>query len=204
MPAFAHILAKYLDGYYVMYDRRREHFYWDREPWRAVIPLNEETDRRASRMLSRIKPPFEVVEDLHTDAVLAALCDDRVKRESWLRGEVLDIYREFRRHGRLKTIEALRDGRLAGSVLAITLGRALVAETMFGFEPSASKACLCYAVLRFGQLGYDFIDVQQEHPPDHPSARLGEQIVGLRTFLIRLRRAAADSPPGLLRSPGIG
>ncbi len=194
MPSFRYILSKYLDGYYVMYDRGRNRFFWDREPWRAIIPLNEETCARARRMLSRIKPPFDIEEDRRTDEVLAALADERVKRHSWLQGEVIEIYREFQRNGHLKTIEAVRDGRLTGAVLGIVLGRILIAETMYSLEPGASKACLCHAVLRYSELGYEFIDVQQEHPSDHPSARLGEQILSFRTFLPRFRAAAGSAP----------
>jgi Leu/Phe-tRNA-protein transferase len=145
-------------------------------------------------MLSRIRPPFDIEEDRRIDEVLAALSDDHVKRHSWLRGEVLHIYREFQRHGNLKTIEAIREGRLAGAILGIVLGRVLIAETMFSLEPGASKACLCYAVLRYAELGFEFIDVQQEHPPDHPSARLGEQLVSLKVFLPKLRSAAQSDP----------
>jgi leucyl/phenylalanyl-tRNA---protein transferase len=188
------ILAKYLEGFYVMYDRGGNRFFWDREPWRAIIPLDNEAQRRAVRMLSRIKPPVRVVQDQHTDAVLAALSDDRVKPYSWLRGEVLEIYGTLRANGHLTTIEAVRDGELTGGILAITLGRVFIAETMFSLQPGASKACLCEAVLRYSQSGYEFIDVQQQHPPDHPSARLGERIVALRPFLLQLRRAALAEP----------
>lgn len=194
MPSFQFILSKYLDGYYVMYDRGRGRFFWDRESYRAIIPLDEDSEKKAVRMLSRIKPPFDIVEDHNTDAVLATLADDRVKRHSWLRGEVLQIYSAFREHGHLKTIEAVKHGRLAGAILAIPLGRVLIAETMFSLQPGASKACLCDAVVRYRRLGYEFIDVQQKHPPDHPSARLGEQVMGLRTFLQQFRRAALEKP----------
>jgi leucyl/phenylalanyl-tRNA--protein transferase len=194
MPSIRFILSRYLDGYYVMYDRGLSRFFWDREPWRAIIPLNADSSARARRMLSRIRPSFDIEEDRRTDEVLAALSDDRVKRHSWLRGEVLQIYREFQKYGHLKTIEAVRHGRLAGAILAIVLGRVLVAETMFSLEAGASKACLCHAVLHYSELGFEFIDVQQEHPADHPSARLGEQLVSLRAFLPRLRRAAMSDP----------
>ena len=194
MPSIQLILSKYLDGYYVMYDRGLGRFFWDREPWRAIIPLNADTSARARRMLSRIKPPFEIQEDRRADEVLSALSDDRVKRHSWLRGEVLQIYREFQKHGHLKTIEAIQDGQLAGAILAVVLGRVLIAETMFSLEPGASKACLCHAVLRYAGLGFEFIDVQQEHAADHPSARLGEQVVSLRAFLPRFRQAVLIDP----------
>ena len=109
-----------------MYDRGLGRFFWDREPWRAIIPLDKDATVRARRMLARIRPPFEIEEDRRTDEVLAALSDDRVKRHSWLRGEVVQIYREFQKHGHLKTIEAVREGRLAGAILGIVLGRVLI------------------------------------------------------------------------------
>lgn len=183
MFTFDEVMDRYRRGYYPMYDREGGYFFWYRPRKRAVLMLTEEVVDRARRMRKRVRTPFEVTENRRVDEVLQHLSGMAVRDDSWVDGPVVSIYRDLDRRGVLRTVEALNEGRLAGAVLGLELPRVFVAETMFRLEPDASKICLCEAVERYAARGARFIDTQQPHPPDHPSARLGEQEIDLTDYL---------------------
>ena len=126
----------------------------------------------------------------------------QVKEHSWVRGEVVEIYRALHAAGLLWTLEAWEKGRLVGGLVGVVLPGVFVAETMYGIVPEASKVCLCQLVedcWNEGRGGFAMIDVQTPHDRDemglplgrpgtaHPCVRLGEKLVEIAVFLRELR-----------------
>ncbi len=189
MPAeIAAILERYNHGFFPMFDHERDRLYWDRWPERAIIPLGPEQARRADSL--RMKK-FKIEENKRFGQVTARLLDRSFRPETWVGPPVVEIWRTLRDHGRLNTIEAIRDGQLLGAVMGVVLDNVFVAETMYREATDASKACLVHAIKKYTAMEFVFIDVQQPHPPDHPAARLGEVALPTRQFLKLLRAAVA-------------
>jgi leucyl/phenylalanyl-tRNA--protein transferase len=164
---------------------------------RAVLPVNAHSAATARRMARRSERRFELRDTTAVEDVIAQLRTDEVKHRTWVKEEVVAIYRALHRARMLRTIEAWRNGRMVGALLGIRLPGTFVAETMYGLMPEASKVCLCRLVQSCFSEGYAMIDVQTPHDVDemglprpadrtpHPCIRLGER----RMSLARFRRA---------------
>ncbi len=205
----AQILARYYQGYFPLYDWFGR-FYWERPPERAMLMLDAPTHTRATRMLRRAGREFTFAHNTQFEQVLTCLRDPKIKPFTWVRPQVVEMYRRLEQRGFIHTVEAFnKDGRLAGAVLGIMLPNVLIAETMFMVEPEASKACLCRMVCDLHDRGFAFIDVQSPHdrpePPvgqaritrrrpatPHPCVRLGERCCTSSVFLQTLHQTIAE------------
>jgi leucyl/phenylalanyl-tRNA--protein transferase len=165
---------------------------WERREMRGMIPLNEESVAHALRLLRAIRPQFTLQYDHAIGMVLEHLSDERVKPGTWVRGGVITLYRTLQRHGFLKTVEATRDGKLVGALLAIDLPGIVMIESMFSLASNSSKQCACQAVLDYHERGYAFIDVENPHHPRHPLTRLGEKVVSIAEYQRLLRESVHE------------
>ena len=141
------VLERYAAGYFPMMDAGEEGpdlFYWDRWPVRAVLPVDREVVWRARRMMKRaqgrVGGRLEIRYLTAVEEVMEQL--RQVKEHSWVRGEVVEIYRALHAAGLLWTLEAWEKGRLVGGLVGVVLPGVFVAETMYGIVPEASKVSL--------------------------------------------------------------
>lgn len=190
------ILARLAEGYYPFFDRENNVFYWDRELERAIIPLSEVTIEKAQYLESRVQVDFDVAfgNEEERELVLRELQKDDLDRVTWVRGEVVSIYRALCEHDYGFVVLA-RDvrGDIVGGILGIRLGQAVLLETMFSRAAEASKICLCRLVQWLQGDQVVLLDVQVPHPSDHPVHRLGEEVVSLDRYLKMLHEAAGDN-----------
>lgn len=207
------ILERYHQGYFPLYDWFGR-FYWERPPERAVLQLDAATAQRAQRMGRRAGRGFTFARNTRFEDVLAHLRDPKIKPFTWVRPQVMEIYRRLQHGGFIHTVEAFNPGgTLVGAVLGVVLPNVLIAETMFMLEPEASKACLCRMVCDLYARGFVLIDVQTPHdrpvpPPGqnrghrrqaatpHPCVRLGETCCTTSAFLKKVDSAAAAKVGG--------
>ena len=208
----AEILARYAGGWFPLYDLA-ERFYWERLSIRAVLPVTSEMGAHATRMAKREEKRFEIRYTTAVEAVIQALRDESVKPRSWVRAEVVSIYRTLHRAGLLQTIEAWDRERdvMVGGLVGIVLPGVFVAETMFGLIPDSSKICLCRLVENAVAAGVRMIDVQTPHHLDenglprarngktpHPCVRLGEEVITHARFMRWMQAAMNEGFSGTL------
>jgi leucyl/phenylalanyl-tRNA---protein transferase len=201
------VIRRYATGWFPLFDDRGR-FYWERLENRAVLPLDQQALARARRVGRRGRNRFDIRFTTAVEAVLDHL--QIVRSNTWVKGQVVDIYRALHAAGILRTVEAwadesgigvLADGareaspfapkRLVGGLVGIVLPGVFVAETMYGTVSEASKACLCRLVEESVAAGFEIIDVQMSHDEDalglpregHPCMRLGEVRMDLDEFL---------------------
>lgn len=197
------ILVRYATGFFPLYDPANR-FYWERLPVRAVIPVNDDTLKAADKLSRRSRHRFTLRRTHNVPAIVTLLRDPAVKPRTWVRAEVVALYRALQQVGLLSTIEAYDTvtGELAGALLGLVLPGTFIAETMFSLVPDASKICLCQLLHDARAAGHHLIDVQTPHHIDeygiprellgkspHPCIRLGEQHLTISHFL-RLFRIA--------------
>ena len=103
-------------------------------------------------MAKRSRGQFEIRYSTAIDQVVQNLQREEIKEQSWVKEEVVDIYRNLHRVGVLQTVEAWAGGRLVGGLLGIVMPGTFIAETMYGIVPEASPksafASLCRTVPR--------------------------------------------------------
>ncbi|MDQ3912866.1 MAG: leucyl/phenylalanyl-tRNA--protein transferase [Actinomycetota bacterium] len=149
---------------------------------RSILELDS---LHISKTLSRTlrKGAYEVRMDYDFKSVIRA-CARRP--ETWISEEVVRGFIELHEEGKAHSVEAYKDGELAGGLYGVTLGGAFMGESMFSWMRDASKVCLVHLVERLKERGYVLLDCQIQS--DH-LARLGAVEIPEKEYLSRLRAA---------------
>lgn len=105
---------------------------------------------------------------------------------TWITPEMLDGYAELHEQGYAHSIEAWQDGRLAGGLYGVSLGRVFYGESMFADVANASKVCL--ATLIGNLVHWDFALLDCQSHTDHLET-FGAEPWPRRRFLTRLEKA---------------
>lgn len=127
---------------------------------RGVIPLD---GFRISRRLARTvrSDRFIVRLDTAFPEVIACCAAPRPGRmETWINRTIEGLCLELFARGRAHSVEAWRDGRLAGGLYGVSLGAAFFGESMFSAERDASKVALVHLVARLRLAGFTLLDAQ--------------------------------------------
>jgi leucyl/phenylalanyl-tRNA---protein transferase len=89
---------------------------------------------------------------------------------SWITPEMIKGYIALHKEGFAHSIEAWKDGRLAGGLYGVSFGRIFFGESMFADEPEASK--VAFATLLANLIRWGFLLVDCQSYTDH-LARFG-------------------------------
>lgn len=113
---------------------------------RAVIPVDNFHVRKSLRRVVR-SGRFEIRIDSAFDQVIDA-CADRP--ETWIIPQLSDVYKELFRMGQARSVEAWQNGKLAGGVYGLCIGRYFVSESQFHRVNHAGKVCFAtlFEILR--------------------------------------------------------
>ena len=79
---------------------------------------------------------------------------------SWINEDLIESYCRLHAMGLAHSVEAWRNGRLAGGLYGVSIGGAFFGESMFHRQPNASKVALVHLVDRLRQRGYELLDAQ--------------------------------------------
>ncbi|WP_298014104.1 leucyl/phenylalanyl-tRNA--protein transferase [uncultured Castellaniella sp.] len=110
---------------------------------------------------------------------------------TWITPDIIQVYTAWHRMGRVHSVETWVDGRLAGGLYGVSLGRCFFGESMFSLAADASKVALAYLVRYLLSQGVPWIDCQQETPH---LASLGARPIARAEFL-GLLADGRDAPP---------
>ena len=173
--------ACYRAGAFPMDDGYGRIGFYSSDP-RAVLELDS---LHVSRSLARVirKGTYDVRVNRNFEAVIRA-CADR--EDTWIGAEIIRAFLRFHEAGGVHSVEAYREGELAGGLYGVALGGAFMGESMFSRMPDASKVCLVHLVERLKERGYVLLDCQIQN--DH-LARLGAIEIPESEFQRRLDRA---------------
>jgi leucyl/phenylalanyl-tRNA--protein transferase len=138
---------------------------WHSPDPRCVLPVDR---LHAGRTLRRAiaKGIYEIRYDTAFDRVIAACqTTPRAGQDgTWITGEMLDAYVHLHALGYAHSVEAWRDGELAGGLYGVSLGRVFFGESMFAWQPDASKIALLALGVRIARWGFRIIDSQVATP----------------------------------------
>ncbi len=127
---------------------------------RGIIPLEGfHVSRRLARTVRSGR--FEVRVDTEFEAVIGGCAAPRQGRlETWINRPIQSLCVELHARGLAHSVEAWREGRLAGGLYGVALGGAFFGESMFSVERDASKVCLAHLVERLRAGGFVLLDAQ--------------------------------------------
>ena len=125
---------------------------------RGILPLETfHVPRRLARVVRSGEYTMRV--DTAFEEVMRA-CAARREEGTWINDEILASYVALHRLGLAHSIEAWRDGALAGGLYGVHLGAAFFGESMFHRAPNASKVALAALVERLRRRGFLLLDTQ--------------------------------------------
>ncbi len=150
------LLAAYVVGIFPMADELGE-IHWLAPDPRAVIDLDGLVVSRSLRTVLR-RAVFEVRINTAFAEVIAA-CADRPDG-TWISSRIREAYIALNRLGFAHSVEAWRNGALAGGLYGVSVGGAFFGESMFHVETDASKVALVHLVERMKQREMTLLDVQ--------------------------------------------
>jgi leucyl/phenylalanyl-tRNA--protein transferase len=153
------ILSAYRHGLFPMPVRRGVLAWWSPDP-RAIIPLD---GLRVSRSLATSCRRFEIRVNTHFDEVIDA-CADRRRPGAWISRDIVKAYRRLHQLGWVHSVEAWREGRLAGGLYGVAIGGLFAGESMFHRDRDASKVALVGLVDLLRRGGASLLDVQWATP----------------------------------------
>jgi leucyl/phenylalanyl-tRNA--protein transferase len=188
------LLEAYPRGIFPWYSEGEPVLWWSPDPRMVLFTSEFRISRSLSRTLRRVAhdDSTQVLLDRAFDDVIRACAEPR-DRESgtWITDEVVDAYTGLHRRGLAHSIETWIDGRLAGGLYGVSIGRMFFGESMFARVPDASKIALAALVRLLLQEKARVIDCQQN---TRHLASLGGREIKRRDFLALLRTAVNAAP----------
>jgi leucyl/phenylalanyl-tRNA--protein transferase len=178
------ILVAYRRGLFPMADPDDGRLAWYEADPRGIIPLDA---FHAPRRLVRYMKHFEFWFDRDFEGVI----DGCARPVTWISREIREAYVALHRDGHAHSVEAWKDGKLAGGLYGVHIGGAFMAESMFHVVSNASGACLLRLVDHLRSRGFALLDIQQVLPN---TARFGAVGVSRQEYLGRLEAALRLSP----------
>jgi leucyl/phenylalanyl-tRNA---protein transferase len=182
------VLAAYRRGVFPMPVDDGAMLWWSPAS-RAILPLS---NVRVSRSLARSLRRFEIRINTAFDEVLTA-CADPSREGGWIDSRMMQAYTALHRLGWVHSVEAWRDGELAGGLYGVSIGGLFAGESMFHRRTDASKVALVALVDRLRDpFVRRLLDVQWLTP--HLES-LGAVAIPREDYLRRLREALDQPPP---------
>jgi leucyl/phenylalanyl-tRNA--protein transferase len=179
------LLAAYRHGLFPMaVDLGATPLGWWSPERRGVLPLD---GLRVSRSLRQSIGRFEIRVDSAFEDVVAG-CADPSRTGGWIDDDIAAAYTRLHHLGWAHSVEAWRDGALAGGLYGVAIGGLFAGESMFTRVRDASKVALAALVtlLQDADAEHRLLDTQWLTPH---LASLGVVEIPRQEYLARLRTA---------------
>ena len=193
----ARLLAAYKQGIFPWYEDGQPILWWSPDPRAVLWPSGLNISRSLRRSLT--KRGFEFRIDTSFARVVAACAAPRrYGGGTWITAEMAEAYERLHEQGWAHSFETWADGRLAGGLYGVAIGRAFFGESMFTRVTDASKVALVNAADFLRGRGVEIIDCQVASA--HVKS-LGAVDVPREEFLALIRKLCADARPQTWRLP---
>jgi leucyl/phenylalanyl-tRNA---protein transferase len=188
----ARLEEAYRQGIFPWYGRGQPVLWWSPDP-RMVLPVAEFKLARSLRktVAKFIRTPGCEVRVDHALRTVIEACAQTPREGqdgTWILPAMVDAYVAWHRAGRVHSFETWIDGRLAGGLYGVAIGRMFYGESMFAHRTDASKIALAALVCFAREHGITLIDCQQNTPH---LASLGAREIARPAFERHLQQATA-------------
>ncbi len=159
------LLQAYAQGIFPWFSAGQPILWWSPDP-RMVLPVAEfRLHRSLRRTLQRFRatPGCEVrVDSAFVNVIQACARTPRDGQSgTWIVPAIVQAYSALHAAGHAHSVETWVNGRLAGGLYCVALGRAVFGESMFAHATDASKIALAALVCLCRRSGVALIDCQQ-------------------------------------------
>jgi leucyl/phenylalanyl-tRNA--protein transferase len=154
------LLLAYRLGIFPWYSEGEPILWWSPDPRLVLYP----DELKVSRSLNKVirKATFKVTMDCAFEKVITECARVRVENQegTWIVSEMAQAYCRLHEAGYAHSVETWMNGRLAGGLYGVSLGKCFFGESMFTRITNASKVALVALVNWVKDLDFAFIDCQ--------------------------------------------
>ena len=188
------LVSAYTQGIFPWYSQGEPILWWSPDPRMVLFPDEMRITRSLAKTLRNAD--YEVRLDTAFAEVMAACAGAPRAGQAgtWIGAEMQAAYRRLHELGFAHSVETWVDGKLAGGLYGVAIGRAFYGESMFTRKRDASKIALAHLGMQLRRLGFGIIDCQMETAH---LASLGARPIPRRDFRALLDSlVVADVAPG--------
>ena len=154
------LLLAYRMGIFPWFSDDEPILWWSPDPRLVLYPR----EIRISKTLKKIirKGVFTVTVDSAFVRVINQCAQIRLENNqgTWIVEDMIDVYCKLHESGFAHSVEAWRQGELAGGLYGVSLGRCFFGESMFTRVSNASNVALVTLVEYLNKLSFDMLDCQ--------------------------------------------
>lgn len=158
------LLLAYRNGIFPWYNSDDPILWWCPEDRMVLRPQ----DFRIAHSLRNIinRQVFEIRVDQNFKAVIHACktIPRKGQNGTWITNEMEEAYLELHKMDIAHSIECYQDGKLAGGLYGLSLGRIFCGESMFSKVSNASKIAFAFLCQQIAPGNIDLIDCQVANP----------------------------------------
>ena len=186
----------YSTGIFPWFSEGQPILWWSTDPRMVLFTAEFRLHRSLRKTLTKFvaDPRCELRIDCAFEDVIRACAE--VSRPgqggTWIVPQMVKAYQDFHRAGYAHSVEAWIDGRLAGGLYCVCVGRAVFGESMFTEVPDASKIALAGLVAFCRHHAIGVVDCQQN---TQHLASLGAREIPRAAFVAQVRRNVKESSP---------
>jgi len=176
------LIMAYSQGIFPWYSPGEPILWWSPDPRMVLFPQELVVQRSLAKVLR--KRHYEIHVDTVFAEVIAGCSRPRAGQDgTWISKEMIAAYTRLHQIGVAHSIETWIDGRLAGGLYGIALGRAFYGESMFTLVPDASKIAFVHLVRQLQRWNFGIIDCQMNTAH---LARFGAREIPRTEFITQL------------------
>jgi leucyl/phenylalanyl-tRNA--protein transferase len=159
--------------------------WWSPDP-RAIFELDQFHIPKSLEKILR-RGVFEITMDRAFREVMEACAAPTAGRgETWISPEFIAAYTTLHEAGYAHSLECWQEGKLAGGIYGVALGKFFAGESMFHRVNNASKVALAHLVRHLRENNFKLFDIQMVTPI---TRQLGAVTISRDTYLKRLHHA---------------
>jgi len=177
----------YSSGIFPWFSEGQPILWWSTDPRMVLMPGEFKLHRSLRKSIARL------IGSAFDEVIGACSSSPRPGQAgTWIVPAMVDAYRAFHRAGFAHSIETWIDGRLAGGLYCVAIGKAVFGESMFTRTPDASKIALAGLVAFCRRHGIPCIDCQQN---TQHLASLGAREIARADFVAHVSQNARKASP---------
>ena len=159
---------------------------WQSPKKRFVIPIRQLHVSKSIEKFLKHNPYTYTIDKAFADVIKNCAAQDRPDQNgTWIGPKMIDAYIKFHKAGYAHSIEAWKDGKLAGGFYGILIGSVFCGESMFTIEPNSSKSAFVLFARAFQKAGGKLIDCQSY---TENMERYGARDITRKQYLAKLEK----------------
>jgi leucyl/phenylalanyl-tRNA--protein transferase len=134
------------------------------DPRFVLFPAELKISKSMKQVIRSGRFSFSVDKEFNTVINHCSHVNREGQDSTWITSGMIEAYTALHEAGMAHSIETWQDGKLAGGLYGVRVGRVFCGESMFSLQPNASKFALIDYVQQVSADGVDLIDCQVYTP----------------------------------------